>query len=115
MLTDRQQAALYFGRKRRRVFAGSPVNMSLPVVSGTAQSGQTLSTTDGEWLHGGSSITGFTYQWNADGSAIGGATASSYELTDDEIGAVITVTVTATDDEGSTAATSVPTEEVIAA
>ena len=38
----------------------APVNTALPVISGTAQSGQTLSTSTGSWQN---SPTGYTYQW----------------------------------------------------
>lgn len=97
------------------VGATAPVNTGLPVISGTAQSGQTLSTTNGTWDDGGAEISGYAYQWKADGVAIEGATASTFELTDTQIGAVITVTVTATNSEGSADATSAGTDEVGAA
>jgi len=43
----------------------------------------------------------FSYQWSADGTAISGATGSTYDLTLNEIGKAITVTVTYTDDLGT--------------
>lgn len=81
-----------------------PVNTVLPVISGTVLTGQTLSTTDGTWT-GTPTIT-YTYQWKRNGSSIGGATNSTYQLTSTDSGATITVTVTATNAGGSTAATS---------
>src|SRR5690606_38669471 len=71
--------------------------------------GQTLSVDNGTWT---GSPTSYAYAWKADGVAIDGATAATYELTDEEIGAVITCTVTATNAGGSTAATSEGTAEV---
>ena len=41
-----------------------------------------------------------SYQWSRDGSPIDGATASTYTLVQDDVGAVIAVTVSYTDDEG---------------
>ena len=42
----------------------------------------------------------FSYQWLAGGTAISGATSSTYELTSAEVGDAISLTVTFTDDEG---------------
>ena len=92
-----------------------PANTVAPSITGTAQDGQTLTAVDGTWT--GGSIT-YTYQWNA--GALGdepivGATAGTYLVTSDEVGDVITVTVTATNDAGSDSVTSAPTATVIAA
>ncbi|BCH33114.1 hypothetical protein MesoLjLc_50440 [Mesorhizobium sp. L-8-10] len=86
--------------------ASAPTNTGLPVISGTPTVGQTLSTTNGTWDDGGAAISGYAYQWKAGGVDISGATASTYELTSDEVGDSITVTVTATNSAGSTPATS---------
>ena len=65
----------------------SPVNLSLPVVSGTAVVGQTLSTTDGTWQSGSNTPSTFAYQWerctidDRNCTPIPGATASTYVLT----------------------------------
>lgn len=80
-----------------------PVNTVLPAISGAAVSGQTLSTTNGTWT---GSPSGYTYQWYRNSVAIGGATNSTYLLTDTDNGTTITVTVTATNAGGATAATS---------
>lgn len=79
-----------------------PVNSVLPVISGAAVSGQTLSTTNGTWT----GTPTYTYQWYRNGIAIGGATNSTYLLTDSDNGTTITVIVTATNAGGSTSATS---------
>ncbi len=90
----------------------APSNTSLPSISGTVGQGFTLTATTGSW---NGSPTAYAYQWNADGVAISGATASTYLLTSAELGKAITVTVTATNSTGSTAATSAATSAVAAA
>jgi hypothetical protein len=93
----------------------APVNTALPVISGTAQSGQTLTSSIGSWQN---SPTGFAYQWarcSPACSAIGGATAASYKATDTDVGAKLQVTVTASNSGGSTPATSAQTATVQAA
>ncbi len=90
-----------------------PTNTVAPVVSGTATVGQTLSTTNGTWS-GVGTIT-YAYQWRDDGVAISGATSSTYTLQAAEEGGFITCTVTATDTNGSTSATSNSVGPVVAA
>lgn len=82
----------------------APVNTAIPVISGSAISGQTLSTTNGTW--NAYPVPTYTYQWKSDGVNIGGATSNTFLLTDTQAGTNITVTVTATNSEGSNAATS---------
>ena len=71
----------------------------LPTVSGTPQVEQTL-TADTSPIDDEDGLTNatFEYQWLAAGSAISGATGSSYELTSSEQGQTIQVRVTFTDD-----------------
>ncbi|RVI58530.1 hypothetical protein CN189_26150 [Sinorhizobium meliloti] len=90
---------------------GAPENSVLPAISGTAQVGQTLTSTTGTW----SGSPTFARQWKAGGVAISGATAATYVPVVGDVGKVITVTVTATNDSGSVSATSAPTAAVIAA
>ena len=40
----------------------------------------------------------FSYQWKADGTPIGGATNSTYTLTQSEVGKAITVTISFTEE-----------------
>jgi subtilisin family serine protease len=90
----------------------APVNTGLPVISGTAQSGQTLTSSTGSWQN---SPTGYAYQWarcNPSCTAIGGATAASYQATDADVGTTLQVTVTASNAGGTTAATSAQTATV---
>lgn len=89
----------------------APVNTLLPSISGIAEEGQTLTANVGQWT--GAGIV-YTYQWNADGSPIGGATGASYLVANGDVGDPITVTVTATNGSGSASATSAPTVDVVA-
>ena len=73
-----------------------------PAVSGTARVGETLTAdTSGIADEDGLSNAGFSYQWQADGADIPGATDSSYTLADADVGKAISVTVAFTDDEGN--------------
>ncbi len=85
------------------VASGAPANTAAPSISGTAQVGDTLTASTGTWTN---SPTSYSYQWNANGTAISGATSSTYTLVSTEVGDTITVTVTATNSGGSTTATS---------
>jgi lysophospholipase L1-like esterase len=84
-----------------------PANTVLPVISGTTELGQTLTTTDGTWT--GTPAPTFTYQWYRNGVAIVGATNNTYVLQSADLGTTITVVVTATNVAGSTPATSAGT------
>ena len=68
------------------------VSKTKPIVSGTAKVGETLSATDGTWSN---EPTGFAYQWLADGTAVTGATSSTFVLTKDQRGKRMSVRVTA--------------------
>jgi hypothetical protein len=80
-------------------------NVSVPIVSGTPNVGQTLTSTNGSWT--GSPT--FTYQWKSDGSAISGATASTYVIISADQGHSLTCTVTASAFGNSVASTSAGT------
>ena len=72
-------------------------------ITGTATQGQTLTAdTSGISDPDGPSNLMFGYQWKRDGAAISGATSSTYVLTQADVGAAITVTVSWTD-AGNTA------------
>jgi hypothetical protein len=94
-----------------------PFNLSLPVLSGAAQSGVQLSTTDGTWRS--SSPVSYTYRWRRCTSGvcanIGGANSSTYTLTDNDIGSTIDVVVSATNTGGGTDANASATVPVVAA
>jgi hypothetical protein len=92
-----------------------PSNTAPPVISGTAQVGQTLSASTGAWTN---APTAFAYQWllcNAAGANcadIAGATASTYAPGTGDVGDALVVSVTASGAGGSTAASSAPTGAV---
>ena len=98
-------------------FFAVPTNLSLPVVTGPAVRGQTLSASFGVWA--GSPVS-FGYQWRrCDGAGascadIGGATTQSYVLQAADVGKTLRVVVTATNAAGSTPATSAQTAVVVA-
>lgn len=92
-----------------------PAALTPPSVSGTAQVGQTLSSSVGTWS---GAPTKFTYRWqrcSASGSScltIRQATASSYTLTPDDLGSTILAVVTANGPGGATSADAAPTAAV---
>ena len=77
---------------------GVPANTALPNITGTPTEGDTLSATTGAWTN---SPTSYAYQWRRGGSDISGATSSTYTLVTADVGATITVRVTATNGSGS--------------
>ena len=95
----------------------APVNSGLPLVSGLAQQGQVLSTTNGSWLNG---PTSFGYQWlrcsAAGGScvSIGGATGVSYTVQAADVGVTLRARVTAINAGGPGSAESTATPVVVA-
>lgn len=74
-----------------------PVNSAPPTISGLAWVGQTLTASPGSWTN---SPASFAYQWRADGIDVAGATYSTYQLSGDELGAVMTVAVIAANSAG---------------
>jgi CSLREA domain-containing protein len=82
-----------------------PVNTAAPTISGSAVNLQTLSCSKGTW--GGSPFQSYSYQWKRDGTAITGATSTSYMVTLADVGHQLTCSVTAaTPGDGSVSATS---------
>ena len=92
-----------------------PANVHAPVVVGTLQVGQKLTSTAGTWK---GSPTKFRYRWQrCDSSglncvAIAKAPHPAYTTTPDDLGATLAVVVTATGAGGSTSAPAVKTEIV---
>jgi hypothetical protein len=83
---------------------------TVPVISGSAIVGSTLSATTGTFT--GSGIT-YTYQWLRDGVPISGAKASSYLLAGADAGHRMSVVVTATNSGGEASETSALTATVV--
>jgi hypothetical protein len=85
----------------------APSNSAVPVISGSTRTGATLTTTNGSWS---GSPTSYAYQWQRAPTSVGSytnipsATSNTYELTDDDIGKYIKVSVVATNGIGSSTA-----------
>ena len=90
--------------------------MGAPTIDGTAQVGETLTAlTNGITDADGLTNVTFSYQWLADDSDIGGETASTYALSDADVGKAISVRATFTDNAGNEESlTSEATAEVTA-
>jgi hypothetical protein len=97
---------------------GPPISRTPPTVTGTARDGSTLMADRGAW--DGTPTVTYAYQWRrcaANGTScqnISGATASTYAAGPDDVGFTLRVLVTATNDAGSTSATSAQTAVVAA-
>ena len=93
----------------------APSNTATPTVSGTAQQGSSLTTTNGTWSN---NLTSYSYTWqdcNSSGASctnIAGATSSSYTLQASDVGATIRSVVKATNAGGSATAQSAATTVV---
>ena len=68
------------------VFVGG----NAPTITGSPAVGATLTATDGTWTPTPATVT---YQWKLDGTAIEGATASTYRVAASDLGKAITVMV----------------------
>jgi len=94
---------------------GPPVNTAPPAILGSAQQGQTLTTSPGSWS--GTQPIGYAYQWQrcdtsgANCANIGSAD-STYTLTSADVGSTIIVAVTASNSAGSATASSAATMAV---
>ena len=92
------------------VAALAPSNVSLPMISGTARDGQTLSASTGGWE--GTPTISYTYQWQTCNSAgedcanVSGATSSTYVLEHGDVGDTLRVVVRASNAGGSASGTS---------
>ncbi|PPF09360.1 hypothetical protein C5B98_16305 [Rathayibacter sp. AY1A5] len=70
---------------------GTALTAATPTVTGTATVGSTLTASAGTW---GPSPVALAYQWRANGTAISGATGTTYRPVAGDAGRVITVAVT---------------------
>jgi hypothetical protein len=76
----------------------APTNIAPPVITGTPQQGQTLVVTSGTWSD---TPSAYGYQWRRNGIPIAGAVQPTYALTPEDVGAVLTVIVTAQNAAGT--------------
>jgi hypothetical protein len=99
---------------KRRVVAPAPVNTVLPAILGVTEVGEEIAWTLGTWDN---LPTSYASVLKADGVTINGVNPSdtSYILQAAELGALITLVVTATNAEGSTPATSAAVGPIAAA
>jgi hypothetical protein len=94
----------------------APVNTSLPVVTGSAAYGATLTTSTGSWT--GSPSPTYAYGWlqcdtsGASCNPIPGATSATYRVQAGDVGATLRAQVTATNSSGSVSVQSLPTTTV---
>jgi hypothetical protein len=116
--TDNEQMSLYATYTPSQPATSPPSNTSPPTVSGSPQSGQTLTASQGSWTN---SPTGFSYVWqrcSSSGSgcgAISGATGSSYLVQGADVSFTLRAVVTASNAAGSSSATASAPTAVISA
>jgi hypothetical protein len=94
--------------------AAPPVNVAVPLVTGTPGLGATLSTDSGAWSP---SADSYTYAWQRGDAingyqAIAGATSATYTTSSADVGESVRVVVSATNVDGTMTATSVATQAV---
>jgi hypothetical protein len=94
----------------------APSNATPPAITGTAQQGQTLTASTGQWS-GDQPIT-YAFQWlrcDAEGNnciTIAGSTGQTYSIAPADVGRRLRVQVAATNADGSSSANSEPTAVV---
>ena len=91
----------------------APINTAAPTISGTAEEGQTLTTTAGTWT--GSPSPSYAYQWqicDASGNSctnITGANKRELAVSHDDVGGTLRVAVAATNTQGEASSVSAAT------
>lgn len=82
-----------------------PTNTGAPTIAGTAVVGSTLTCTAGTWT--GTAPISYSFVWTREGSAIGGATTSTYVVDAADVDLAIGCEVTASNGAGSDTAVAV--------
>lgn len=80
-----------------------PVVVTPPAISGTPNKGGILTCSTGEWE---GSLSALAWQWSRDGLPVEGSTAATYAVSGIDVDSVVTCAVTATNEFGSTTASS---------
>lgn len=83
---------------RRRAAAVAPAFVTSPAISGTYSIGSVLTCAPGTWT--GTEPVTPTYQWQRNGTSIGGATASTYTLVGADMIGTVTCAVAITNSAG---------------
>ena len=86
--------------------ATAPISSGGNTVSGNPLVCSTLSVSEGVWADGGATISASIVQWQRDGVDISSATGTSYTVTPDDIGKVISFNISKVNSVGSTSASS---------
>lgn len=112
----RQSRSTSVGRRQASRAADAvaklPACSVAPAITGTATEGETLTVSDGTWSK---TPDAYAYIWMRDGVVIAGEAAATYELTEDDVGALITASVVATNLGVSAVASAAATAEIEAA
>ena len=80
-----------------------PRVVAAPTISGTPHKGSILTCSTGEWE---GSPTTFAWQWSRNGVAVEGSSGATYTVSGIDVGSALTCAVTATNEFGSTTASS---------
>jgi sugar lactone lactonase YvrE len=100
------------------IVALAPSDTAAPTISGTAEEGQTLTASKGEWE--GTPPIAYAYQWQSCNSVgasclnIAGASGASYKPRASDVGGTVRVLVYAENSAGFVTATSLPSAVVVA-
>ena len=106
--TNEDGTATAFSAPTSTVQAAVPTNLAVPTVTGSPRLNATLTALRGEWTPEAS----YQFQWQRDGNDILNANGSTYTLTQDDVGKLMRVVVTAINVDGRRTAVSAPTARV---
>jgi hypothetical protein len=90
-----------FGTATMRLGDRVPQNIALPYITGPLLHPGLLTAHVGAWRNAVSVPTAYTYQWKKGGVDIGGATGKTYTTVVGDVGAMISVVITATNTIGA--------------